>query len=306
MKRANLSVLLLLFSLFNFSNAHAKIKAVTTVPDLAWALKAVGGEKVEVESLLSANEDPHFAMTLPSFIFKAKKADLLCFVGLELEIGWLPKIIEKSANPNIMKGAAGYCDTSSAITALEVHHTPVDRSMGDVHAAGNPHYTLSPYQMKKVLNFYQEKLRELEPENATYFKERTQTELSKLNELIEDSKSKLAAKKISQLMEYHKEYTYFLHDFNLSSAGSVEAIPGVPPSAAEILEVSKVIKNKHVALILAGPGANPKILDKLKAATGVNYLFHSSLMKEPTYEEHIKTLISEIISMSGATSVKGQ
>ncbi len=292
-------ILLFFFISLTTTEVNAKIKALTTIPDLAWALKAVGADHIEVESLLSANEDPHFAMTLPSFIFKARDVDLLCYVGLELEIGWLPKIVEKSANQRIAKGSPGDCDTSKAISPLETHSHGVDRSMGDVHAAGNPHYTLSPIRMKEILIYYQRKLSELDPANQSIFAENAKKAINEIDHLVSSIKQKLSTRKNLVLMEYHKEYTYFISDFKLHSEGSIESIPGVPPSAGELLEVSKKIKNHNVSLILAGPTANIKVLNKLKDQASTNFLIHSALMKEESYLDHIQTLSDEILALSG-------
>lgn len=289
------TISLLFFLTLTFAtSAPAKIKALTSVTDLAWALKQVGADKVEVQSLLGPNEDPHFAMALPSFIFKARDVDLLCYVGLELEIGWLPKIVEKSANSKIMKGASGDCDTSSVIAPLEVHHHHIDRSMGDVHAAGNPHYTLSPFQMKKIISFYQKKLTEIDPQNQAYFETNAKEALSKLDLLIEETKKKLASANVGNLMEYHKEFTYFIKDYALKSVGSVESVPGVPPSAGEVLGVTKKIEKEKVSLILAGLAANEHILRKIKNNSEANYLIYPALMSSNDYYTHIKGLVAEM------------
>ncbi len=287
--------LLFILTFISSTPALATIRALTTITDLAWALKQVGGDKVEVQSLLSANEDPHFAMALPSFIFKARKADLICYVGLELEIGWLPKIVEKSANSKILKGAAGDCDTSRAIKALEAHQGHIDRSMGDVHAGGNPHYTLSPFRMKKVISYYLQKLTELAPSDAVYFETNAAKTLSKLDELIEKTQASVKQAKLGPLMEYHKEFTYFINDYSLKSAGSVESVPGVPPSAAEVLGVTKNIQKKGVTLILAGLAANENVLKKIKENSKADYLIYPAIMNSQDYFEHINSLVAKVI-----------
>ena len=263
---------LLLIALILPLTLEAKIKAVTTVPDLSWALQQVGGEEIEIASLLSGHEDPHFVDAMPSFIFKSARADLLCFIGLELEVGWLPKVSEKSANQKIMFGQPGHCDTSKAIQPLEVHQHATDRSLGDVHSTGNPHYTLSPMRMKEVISYYQEILSQLEPQKIDYFKARAELAQTKLDRLIKEIQSDLKDLHQIPVMEYHKEFTYFIHDFKLNSKGAVEQISGVPPAAAEMIAVAKKIREQKVKLILASPSANLNVLNKLANQTQVQFL----------------------------------
>lgn len=286
---------LLLLAFFLPQSLNAKIKAVTTVPDLSWALNQVGGEEIEVASLLSGHEDPHFVDAMPSFIFKSARADLLCFIGLELEVGWLPKVNEKSANQKIMLGQSGHCDTSKAIRALEVHQHATDRSLGDVHSAGNPHYTLSPIRMKEVITYYQQLLSQLNPQKIDYFKARAELAQAQLDRLIKEIETDLRDLHQVPIMEYHKEFTYFIHDFKLNSKGAVEQISGVPPAAAELITVAKKISEQKVKLILASPSANLNVLKKLADQTQVRFLRVPVLVRidenDGDYIKHMKDFI---------------
>ena len=141
-----------LLFIFLSLNAFSKLKVVATTPDLAYAIKKIGGKRVKVFSLLNGNEDPHFVDAMPSWISKVSKANIFCFVGLELEIGWAPKVLTRSGNSKVQSGGKGHCNVGNYIDALEVPKGKIDRSMGDVHAGGNPHYHLGPSQYKKAAN----------------------------------------------------------------------------------------------------------------------------------------------------------
>lgn len=285
-------IITLITILFSFS-LFAKPSVLTTIPDFAWMLKEIGKEHVKVESLLSGHEDPHFVSAMPSFIFKVSKADLLCMVGLELEIGWLPKIIEKSANSKLR-----LCDTGKVISPLDVVHHHIDRSMGDVHAAGNPHYSLSPKRMLEIVSYYTDELSSIAPDKKRDFEKNAQELKAKLQELDKLLKQELKPFSHISILEYHKEFTYFIHDYGLQSKGAVESIPGVPPSSGDIVKVMKRIKEDKVKLILATPLSNRGILDKLEDITEVRSLILPVLLRTDEnnfdYILHMREILEKI------------
>ncbi|MBI4411383.1 MAG: zinc ABC transporter substrate-binding protein, partial [Deltaproteobacteria bacterium] len=160
--------LFLLILLVPFT-AHAKINVVATIPDLAAIAREVGGELVNVDSIARGDQDPHYLEPKPSYAVKMNKADLLIEVGLELEVGWLPVLLTQSRNPKILRGASGHLDASRDIPVAEIPAGKVDRSMGDVHPLGNPHYWLDPRNGLIIARGIADKLGKLDPANKTVY-----------------------------------------------------------------------------------------------------------------------------------------
>ena len=137
---------------------RAALNVVTTTEDLAALTREVGGDRVKVESIARGYQDPHFVEAKPSFILKLAKADLLVVVGRELEIGWLPPLIQQSRNAKIQVGADGYLDASLTARILEIPTGQITRAMGDVHPQGNPHYWLDPDNGRRIAKAILDKL----------------------------------------------------------------------------------------------------------------------------------------------------
>jgi zinc/manganese transport system substrate-binding protein len=266
-----------ILAFFISQNILAKPLVVTTLPEFAYLVSEIAQDKVEVKSLLVGSENPHFLDVRPDFISTLRKANLICFSGLELEVGWLPKSIEKSANAKIKPKTSGSCDLGSQINPIDKINTPIDRSMGDVHAAGNPHYNLSLKQIRLTLNYLTQKLTELVPEQKIFFaanKELLDSKLKKLDEQIAKKFELLKQKNKGSLKisQYHKEFSYLIKDYSLLEQISIEEKPGISPSAARLKKVAAQIKNDRVDLILAADDAPLSTLDKLKESSGVNYI----------------------------------
>src|SRR3989442_15189898 len=168
------------------AHGESKLKIMTATTDLAALAQEVGGDKVEVESVARGYQDPHFVEAKPSFLLKLRRADLLIVVGLELEIGWLPPLINQSGNPRIQVAAPGYFDASRFAEILEIPKGVVTRAEGDVHPLGNPHYWLDPANGQRIAKGIADRLSEMRPADASYFEQRYQTFTKRLQE--EDQK----------------------------------------------------------------------------------------------------------------------
>jgi zinc/manganese transport system substrate-binding protein len=259
------------------STTSAKPLVVTTLPEFAYLVTAIARDKVEVKSLLTGSENPHFLDVRPDFISKLRSARLICFNGLELEIGWLPKSIEKSTNSLIRPNTAGWCDLGSQINPIDKMTAPVDRSMGDVHAAGNPHYNLSLKQIRLTLTYLTEKLTLISPSNKSFF----ETNRLKLDQMLEktDTQFKQVLGKIKtknggklKISQYHKEFSYLFRDYGIEEGVSIEEKPGISPSAGQIQKVANQIKNDGTDLIVATDDTPVSTLNKVKEYSGVPYV----------------------------------
>ena len=241
----------LILFLISVSCAFAKpLKVITSTTDLAWAAREIGKDKVDVTALLAGTENPHYVDTIPEYIRLASEADVVCIIGLELEVGWMPKVLARSGNAQVQPGGKGYCETGKAVTVLEKPTGPVDRSMGDIHVAGNPHFWLSP---KSLTEGSQEVLKafvRVDPAHSKEFEANYKALSTKLEALHKTNQAKLkpylAALKGPAIIEYHKEFSYFFYAYEIQSLGSIEEKPGVPPSAGRIAEVALTAKSQGI------------------------------------------------------------
>ena len=261
----------IIFALF-LNSSFAKT-IVSTLPELKWVVDELtkGQKDIKSISLLNGTEDPHFVDATPGLIFKVSKADLVVANGLQLEIGWLPKVIQMASNSKIQLNSIGYCDASSYVDKLQVIQN-FDRSMGDVHPMGNPHYTLSLVQMKKVAQKIQECLINLRPENQKEINTNYIGLLKSIDDKIVSIKSKLEKIKNYKFMTYHREFVYYFSDIGIKSIGALEKVPGILPSAGHLFEVSRLAKEQKVKLVFASLTNPRKYLAKFNELTGISYV----------------------------------
>src|SRR3954471_19118197 len=162
--------------------AQGKLNVMTTTEDLAAIARDVGGDRINVESIARGYQDPHFVEAKPSFILKLQKADLLVAVGRDLEIGWLPPLIQQSRNAKIQVGGAGYLDASQGARILDIPTGQVTRAEGDVHPQGNPHYWLDPENGEVIAKEIAEKLSELRPNDRSVIDQRQAAFAARIDE----------------------------------------------------------------------------------------------------------------------------
>lgn len=245
--------------------ALAKVNIVATLPFIGSIAKEIGKDKIDVITLIKPSQDPHFAEAKPSMILAARKADIIMFNGLDLEIGYLPRIIESSNNPKIQPGRIGNLDCSQFISVIE-KPTSVDRSMGDVHPLGNPHYLFSPKNILKVAEGIAGTLSELDAANAAFYRNNLQSFKERLNEKQKQwSGRSLKGKKF---IAYHRLFEYLAHDFGFEIIGYVEPKPGIPPSAGHLADLIELIKRSKPDAILATEANGKKESEALGQKTG--------------------------------------
>src|SRR5215510_12474580 len=172
MQRVMLFTVALIATFSTSSFSQGKLNVVATTEDLASIGREVGGDRIAIESIARGYQDPHFVEAKPSFILKLQRADLLIVVGRELEIGWLPPLIQQSRNSRVQPGAAGYLDASHTARILDIPQGQITRAMGDVHPQGNPHYWLDPENGKLVARAIADSLSKSRPADRTYFESR--------------------------------------------------------------------------------------------------------------------------------------
>ena len=231
----------------------AVLRVVTTTADLAALAREVGGEKVKVESLAHGYQDPHFVDPKPSFIVKLNRADLYVKRGLDLEVGWAPVLETGARNPRIFPGGPGYVDASEGVALLEVPGGQVDRSLGDIHVFGNPHYQLDPQNALVMARNIAAGLARVAPADASYFAGRRAAFESALRARLKGWEKVLSPYRGAKVVTYHKSWEYLARRFGLSIIGYVEPKPGVPASPAHLARLITLMRAQGARLIITAP-----------------------------------------------------
>lgn len=230
--------------------AHAKLNIATTTSELAAIARAVGGDLVEVKAIARGDQDPHFLEAKPSYMSLVNRADLLIYNGLELEIGWLPLLVQGGRNPKVLAGQPGNLDASAGIPVLEVPSGRVDRSMGDIHPLGNPHYTLDPRNGLIIAEVVAARLQVLDPGGAeTYARNLRQFEQD-LQQRIGQWEQRASHLRGRQVVAYHRTFEYLAHWLGLEISGYIEEKPGVPPSPRYLAGLVERMRAGGIGLIL--------------------------------------------------------
>jgi zinc/manganese transport system substrate-binding protein len=250
------------------ARAQGKPNVVATTEDLASIGREVGGDHISIDSIAKGYQDPHFVEAKPSFILKLQKADLLIVVGRELEIGWLPPLIQQSRNAKIQPGAEGYLDASTEAKILEIPQGQITRAMGDVHPLGNPHYWLDPENGKIIAREIAAKLSQLRPNDKAYFDQRLADFTSRLAEAEKRWIAAMTPFKGLKLATYHRSFPNFTDRFALEVMGYVEPRPGIPPSPGHTLELIQEMKRQNVKIILVEPYFDLKTPNAIARETG--------------------------------------
>jgi len=286
--------------------AKEKINILTTTTDLASITSSITGELAQVESIASGLEDPHFLTSRPSFIIKARDADVWIRIGMDLEVGWEPVILRDSRNRRIQEGAPGHIDCSENIIRQDVPEGKVTRDMGDVHAHGNPHYWLDPLNGRIVAKTIADRLSTLFPDRKEEFKANLKTFERRLDEkmfgfglvdhyggarlwqmllentlaatLQEEPKEQevsgwyamMLAYMGQPLITYHKSWIYPTRRFGLETVIELEPKPGIPPSSRHLARVVQIAQNRTVRVILQEPFYSRKAADFIARHSGLS------------------------------------
>lgn len=231
--------------------AHAKVRVVTSLSTFADLAREVGGDDVEVIALSKGTQDPHFVDPKPDLALKLNRADLLIHNGLSLEVGWLPVLVTGARNAKVLPAATGHLDASTVVDIKGIPQGKIDRTMGDVHPGGNPHYMLDPGNGIVVSQAIAAKLKIIDPSHAKQYDERTAAYVKKLRTKITQWKTALAPYKGTSIVPYHDSWLYFTEWAALHEAGFVEPKPGIVPSPQHVSALVARIKDKKVKLVIA-------------------------------------------------------
>jgi len=259
-------VLVAMIALLMYSMpAEAKLNVVATLPWIGSVTEAIGKDRINITVLVKPSQDPHQIEAKPSMILAARNADLFIYNGLDLEIGYVPLLIESSRNPNIQPGRPGNLDCSQFVDVIEKLQA-VDRSMGDVHPLGNPHYHLSPTNMARVVRGIARTLSELDPANASFYASNLKSFEDRLKERQGEWSSVPVRGK--RFVAYHKFFEYMAKEFGFVLLGYVEEKPGIPPSAGYLERLVENMKKTMPDGILTTPYYGKREVEALSRMTG--------------------------------------
>ena len=264
-----------------------QIRVVATWPALADITRQIGKELVNVDTLATGVEDPHGVPMKPSFVPRLNRADVLVLIGLDDELSWLPGLLEVASNPKILPGQPGYIDCSVGVPVAEAPRV-LDRSEGDLHPKGNPHYLLDPVYTKIAAQNVANGLSRNFPRHQAAFEKNLKAYIAELENWIARWEKMAAPLKGVKFVEYHQEWVYFANRFGLKRIGSVEIKPGIEPTPNHIVNLAQQIKQEKVPVLLYG-AQNPRIPQQLSNETGIKVLrLYSSSGGRPETDSYIK------------------
>ncbi len=255
------------FALCAVSRASAALHVVATTPEYGAIASVIGGDRVVVTNLAKATEDPHFVDAKPSHIVTLNHADLVIEGGADLEVGWLPPLLDGARNASIAVGAPGHIRASEGIQLLDVPSV-LDRSQGDVHAAGNPHFMMDPTNAGIVAGHITKVLCAMDMPSCPTYKANLQAFTAKLDGKIADWAAALAPFKGTPIVTYHPTWKYFAARFGLVSDLYLEPKPGIPPSPPHLAEVMKKMNEGKIRVVLVEPFQSRKTAEAVADRTG--------------------------------------
>jgi len=311
--------------------AAKPLRIVTTTSDLASIAQAVAGDAGTVTSIATGRQDPHFLQAKPSYIMRARRAQLWIRAGMELEIGWGTPILDGARNPKIREGARGHLDASGDIVRLGVPTQRVTRAMGDVHPSGNPHYWLDPLNGRIVAQTMCGRLCELAPAQGDVFRANLASFIAELDcrmfgrELVAQVDGKhlwtlllggtldadLTARGLSgevggwygtlrphrgkQIVTYHRSWNYFTDRFGLEIAAELEPKPGIPPSASHLVAVMKTVKRENVKVLLVEPFYSRRSADLVARKTGAKVVVCANSVGGQEGTEDYLSMLDQVV-----------
>lgn len=243
------SFLIASFAILLAQPSHAAVNVLACEPEWAALASEIGGDKVKTSSATTALQDPHRIEARPSLIARTRNADLLVCTGLDLEVGWLPILLQQSGNSRIAPGQPGYLDAGSLVPRLDVP-TRVDRAEGDVHAAGNPHIQQDPRNIARVADALVQRLAQIDHANASYYQGRYKDFAARWSAAMQKWERQAAPLKGVAVVEHHKNMAYLLNWLGMRSVATLEPKPGVEPSAAHLAELVNQLQRQPAKMVL--------------------------------------------------------
>ncbi|PYK96809.1 MAG: zinc ABC transporter substrate-binding protein [Verrucomicrobia bacterium] len=295
-RRCRLQLLIAALAMTPFV-AHAKLNVVATLPDLGSFAREIGGDNVSVTVLAKPTEDPHFVDARPSFVVALRSADVLIDGGAELELGWLPPLLQNARNAKLDIGKPGRVQASQGVRLMNVPAN-VTRAAGDVHALGNPHFGVDPIIAKAIAQHIAQSFSAIDPANATTYDANYKKFEASINSKLQQWGTTLLPFKGQHVAAYHDSWPYFGHRFGLEIDIFLEPKPGIPPSPSHLAEVIGQMKAQKIKAIIVEPYHDRKIAERVASATGAQVVdfaqYPGALPNTDTYIKLIDALVSRL------------
>lgn len=280
--------------------AEANIKVVATLPDLASLAREIGGDKAEVSAMAKPTEDSHFVDARPSFVVQLRSADVLIDGGAELELGWLPPLLQNARNPKLEVGKPGRVQASQGVRLMNVPAN-VTRAAGDVHALGNPHFMTDPIIAKTVAQHIAQSFAAVDPPNAASYDANYKKFEATINAKLQEWGAAMLPFKGQSVVAYHDSWVYFAHRFGLNIDIFLEPKPGIPPSPSHLAEVIEKMKAQKIKAIIVEPFHDRKIAEKVASSTGAKVVdFAQYPGAFPGTDTYVKLIDRLVASLSAA------
>ena len=257
--------------------AAQKLRVIATIPDLKSLAEAVGGDLVEVDALTRGTQNAHEAELRPTMMLKLRRADALIENGLDLD-AWVEVVAHGANNPNVIRGAPGRIDASHGVPVLDVPTTRVDRSMGDVHPLGNPHYTLDPGVAPIVTQNIADGLARIAPQHRAAFERNRQAFLAQLDAALARWTKTMESFRGAKVVVYHPMWIYFVTRFGLTQAVALEDRPGIPASPGHIVRVIEQMKAERIKVIIVEPWNDRKLAARVADEVGAKAVVLASMV----------------------------
>lgn len=250
------------------SPVMAALNVFTCEPEWESLAKELGGERVKTVSATTAFQDPHHIEARPSLIAKVRNADLLICSGAELEVGWLPLLQRQAGNKNVLPNASGYFEAAAMVERLDVH-AEVDRTMGDVHAGGNPHVHLDPRRILIIAKSLQERLIEIDPAGKEIYQQRLNNFNQRWQEAMMQWQQQASILKGTRMVVHHRDWVYLFDWLGIEIAGALEPKPGLPTTAGHLLSLKQSMKSNPATMIVYTSYQNPRAAKRFSQMTNI-------------------------------------
>jgi zinc/manganese transport system substrate-binding protein len=289
------------------ARAAPRLHVVATLGDLGAICRRVLGDGGDVTVLARPTQDPHFVDARPNLILDLNRADALVSMGLDYEVGWLPVLVRGSRNPRIQTGAPGTFVASTVVPLLEVPHTRVDRSMGDIHPGGNPHLTLDPRNGVRIARALAMTFGDLAPENRALYARNAAAFASEIESREKGWEAALAPFKGTEVVTYHKSFIYLTSWLGLVEAGTIEPKPGIPPNAAHVAEIIGIMRARHVPVVLQERWYPSSVAESIAGQTGARLVLIQGMTPDGgQYADHIDDVVKALVTALSAARAGGK
>ena len=248
--------------------AHAALSVLACEPEWASLAQELAGDRAKVVSATTARQDPHRIEARPALLAQARRADLLVCTGADLEVGWLPLLQRESGNAGIQPGQPGFFEAARFVELLE-RPAFVDRSMGDVHAAGNPHIHLDPRNLLKVAEALAARLSALDAANAAHYAARQRDFAARMAAAVARWEREAASLRQTRVLAHHRNWSYLAAWLDLRVAADLEPKPGIEPSAAYLAQLVDRLKSQPAKMVLRTPYQPPRASEWIAGRTGM-------------------------------------